>query len=306
MHSNGEYVFDWAWADAWHRNGLRYYPKLTAAIPFTPATGARLMCAPGLDESVVRKELLRGALSTIAERDASGLHYLFVTPDEAEFFRGLGFAIRHGFQFHWKNRGYRDFKDFLAALKPRAARQIQREREQFASSGVRVEILNGESLRVEHADVFYRFYLATITKMHALPYLTPAFFRAVFADMPEQIILILGREGDTEVGAALFYCRGDALYGRYWGATKDVRNMHFELCYYRALEWAIERKIQLFEAGAQGEHKLARGFLPELTRSAHWIVEGGFRDPVAQFVAEEAQQIANAIGGLSEKSPYAN
>jgi predicted N-acyltransferase len=303
-NSYGEYIFDWAWAEAYRRYGVPYYPKLTGAVPFTPATGPKLLLAPDADRAQIAASLIDAAKALAAGQHCSSLHYLFITPEETALFAAAGLLIRHSFQYHWKNRGYRDFEDFLDALRPRKSKQIRRERAQLQEAGLDIKLLTGATLQPEHADVFYRFYRATIEKMGAIPYLSLAFFRTVFVTMRDQVVLLLAEEAGTPIAGALFYRQGPNLYGRYWGTVKDVRNLHFELCYYRALEWAIAERIELFEAGAQGEHKIARGFLPELTYSAHWLEHAGFRDAIGGFIEQEKAEIARLFAELERQQPY--
>ncbi len=304
-NSYGEYIFDWSWAEAYHRHGVPYFPKVTSAVPFTPASGPKLLVEPGPLAAEISHLLIRDALAFTAEVGASSLHYLFLTPDEAKFFASEELILRHSFQYHWRNQRYTDFAAFLAALRPKKARQIRRERAQLSESAVSVRLLTGENLFPEHADVFYRFYLTTIDKMGAIPYLNQTFFRTVFRTMRDKVMLLLAEDGDGPIAGALFYRQGKNLYGRYWGAVKEVRNLHFELCYYRAIEWAIAEGIELFEAGAQGEHKVARGFLPALTYSAHAVSHPAFRKAIADFVEEERVGIAHLFAEMAENSPYA-
>ena len=303
-NSYGEYIFDWSWAQAFQRHGLPYYPKLTSAVPFTPATGPKLLIEPSAVARDVAAVLIRQAKELVAKGGMSSLHYLFLAPEEAPLFEASGMMLRHSFQYHWKNRDYRSFADFLAELRPKKSRQIRREREQLKEAGLEIELLTGESLYPEHAAIFYRFYLATIEKMGAIPYLNLDFFRLVFDTMRDRVVLLLAKDRGEAIAGSLFYRQGAHLYGRYWGASKDVRNLHFELCYYRAIEWAIGEGITLFEAGAQGEHKVARGFLPELTYSAHAITHPAFSQAIDQFVAEEKADIARLFTQMTDGSPY--
>ncbi|MDP9479002.1 MAG: GNAT family N-acetyltransferase, partial [Actinomycetota bacterium] len=286
--SYGEYVFDWAWARAYQQHGIPYYPKLVAAVPFTPATGPKLLVRPDVGEAE-RVEVTRALLDAaerIGDRSAvSSSHALFLTDEERDEFAGRGFAVRHSLQFHWRNRGYGAFSDYLGALEGKRRRQVARERRQLGGEGLEIERLTGEDLGPEHARMMYRFYLATFDRKWGFPYLTEAFFGEVFRTMRDRVLLVLARDGLTRrpVAAALNFFKGQALFGRYWGAAEERRNLHFELCYYQAIEFAIERGMELFEAGAQGEHKLARGFLPTLTYSAHEIRHPGFRHAIEQY-----------------------
>ncbi len=301
-HSYGEYIFDWAWAQAFDRHRVPYYPKLSSAIPFTPATGPKLLFSPNVD-----REAVAAALLTETKRKAesfSSLHFLFLSPEEVPYFEREGFLIRHSFQYHWRNQNYRTFDEFLNRLKPRKRKAIVKERSELAAQGLSIEMLKGDEITPEHAEIFYQCYLSTIQKMGAIAYLNLAFYQNIFVTMRDRLVLILAKNKELPIAAALFYEKGKTLYGRYWGALEEVKHLHFELCYYRAIEYAIDRGLTLFEAGAQGEHKLARGFLPEITFSAHWIRHDGFRAAITNFVDEERQAIQNYLSGVS--SPYAD
>ena len=307
--SYGEYVFDWEWARAYRQHGLPYYPKLVAAVPFTPATGPKLLVRPDLGEAA--RAAVTGALLDAAgglgdEGGVSSSHALFLTGPDLEEFAGRGFAVRHSLQFHWRNHGYDGFADYLAALEGKRRRQVARERRQLADEGLEIERLTGEDLRPEHARIMYRFYLATFDRKWGFPYLTEAFFAEAFASMRDRTLLVLAREGQTgrPVAGALNFFKGRSLFGRYWGAIENRRNLHFELCYYQAIEFAIERGMALFEAGAQGEHKLARGFLPTLTYSAHEIRHPGFRHAIERYIAEEREMLAETLEAYAHHDPY--
>ncbi len=307
--SYGEYVFDWEWARAYQQHGLPYYPKLVAAVPFTPATGPKLLVRPNRGEAeraTVTLALLDAAQRLGAQANVSSSHALFLTEAEVEEFAGRGFAVRHSLQFHWRNRGYEEFADYLGALEGKRRRQVARERRQLGSEGLEIERLTGEALRPEHAEIMYRFYLATFDRKWGFPYLTEAFFKEVFRTMSDRVLLVLARDGLTRrpVAGALNFFKGRALFGRYWGAAEERRNLHFELCYYQAIEFAIERRIELFEAGAQGEHKLARGFLPSVTYSAHEILNPGFRYAIEQYIEEEKEMLAGALAAYADHDPY--
>ena len=303
-HSHGEYIFDWAWAQAYEKHGVPYYPKLVSSVPFTPATGAKLLLSTSADRDRVASELIDRAKDKIGELAATSLHYLFLTPEEIPYFEAKEFLIRHSFQYRWTNHGYSTFEDFLSRLKPRKRKQILRERQQLRSLGIDVSIVRGSDLTTEHADIFHRFYLSTIHKMGAIAYLSPKFFQTIFHSMRDTIILFLAEEQGIPIAGALAFEKGQWLYGRNWGSTKEVRNLHFELCYYRPLEYVIERRLAVFDAGAQGEHKIARGFLPVLTHSAHWINHFHFRDAIARFIEEEKRGIQSYFDNLEPQLPY--
>jgi uncharacterized protein len=302
--SYGEYVFDWAWANAYHQNGLSYYPKLVCAVPFTPATGPKLLVQPDADRAEVSSALLDAARELGDEHRVSSSHALFLPQIELADFENHGFAVRHSLQFHWRNRGYGGFADYLDAMTSKRRRQVARERRQL--EGVEVEYLTGEALGPEHAAMMYRYYLDTYDRKWGSPYLTGAFFDEVFRTMRDRVMLAVAREEATlrPVAGALFFFKGEALFGRYWGATKAVRNLHFELCYYQGIEFAIERGLLLFEAGAQGEHKLARGFLPAVTYSAHQIRHSSFRRAIEQYIAEERAMISYELAEYMDHDPY--
>jgi predicted N-acyltransferase len=310
--SYGEYIFDWSWAEAYRRHGLPYYPKLVAAVPFTPATGPKLLVRPGLGSgagvpsAAVTRTLLDAARELGEELRVSSSHALFLPEEELGEFARRGFAVRHSLQFHWRNRGYGAFSDYLGALTSKRRRQVARERRQLGGEGLAIERLTGEALGPEHAAIMHRFYLGTFDRKWGYPYLTGAFFKEVFRTMRDRVLLVLARDEKTRrpVAGALNFFKGGALYGRYWGAAEERRNLHFELCYYQAIEFAIERGIPLFEAGAQGEHKLARGFLPTLTYSAHEIRHPGMGRAIERYIEEERELIADAISEYARHDPY--
>jgi predicted N-acyltransferase len=305
-NSYGEYVFDWEWARAYREHGLPYYPKLVAAVPFTPATGPKLLVRPDADRAAVTRALLDAAQSLGDELRVSSSHALFLPERELGEFAGRGFAVRHSLQFHWRNRGYDAFPDYLSALIGKRRRQIERERRQLGGEGLAIERLTGEDLEGEHAAMMHRFYVGTLDRKWGVPYLTAAFFSEVFRTMPDRLLLVLARDERTRrpVAGALFFFKGRALYGRYWGAAEERRNLHFELCYYQAIEFAIERRLTLFEAGAQGEHKHARGFLPTLTYSAHEIRHPGFRRAIEHYIAGEKELLATVMAEYARHDPY--
>ncbi len=308
--SYGEYVFDWEWAHAYRQHGLPYYPKLVAAVPFTPATGPKLLLRPdvanGTDRAPVVRALLDEARELGDEYGVSSSHALFLPERELADFTAQGFAVRHSLQFHWRNRGYGAFSDYLETLEGKKRRQVARERRQLAQEGLEIERITGEDLGAEHAEIMYRFYLGTYDRKWGFPYLTDAFFSEVFETMRDRVLLALARDGLTRrpVAGSLFFYKGGSLYGRYWGASEQRRNLHFELCYYQGIEFAIERGLSLFEAGAQGEHKLARGFLPTLTYSAHEIRHPAFKRAIERFIAEERELLADTLAEYANHDPY--
>jgi uncharacterized protein len=298
-HSQGEYVFDHAWADAWHRAGGRYYPKLQIAAPFTPASGPRVLTR----EPALAPHLLRFA-GRFAEANAlSSIHATFVEQDQVALFEAAGWLIRHDIQFHWENRGYASFDDFLADLASRKRRAIRKERA-AAQEGVAIRRLSGADIRPEHWDAFWLFYQDTGSRKWGSPYLTRAAFDLLGERMGDRIVLVMAFDDRRPVAGALNFVGADALYGRYWGCVEDRRFLHFELCYYQAIDEAIERGLSRVEAGAQGQHKIARGYAPVRTTSAHWIADPGFRAAVADFLERERSGVAVDAEWLAERTPF--
>jgi uncharacterized protein len=303
-HSYGEYVFDHGWADAYQRAGGRYYPKLQAAVPFTPVPGRRLLCRPESDVAATRGALIE-ALRLIGDRAGlSSAHVTFCTADEADAFAEAGWMIRRGFQYHWRNEGYKTFDDFLARLNHSKRKTIKRERREVAAQGLEVRMLTGAELQPEHWDAFFELYIATSDRKWGSPYLTRDFFHRLGQVMPERVGLVLARHEGRYVGGALNLIGEDTLYGRNWGGRGEYPFLHFEACYYQAIDFAIKRGLTTVEAGAQGDHKLPRGYLPVQTYSAHWIRDRGFRKAVADFLKREGEMIAQEIAGLGDYSPF--
>ena len=302
-HSYGEYVFDHGWAEAFARAGGRYYPKLQIAVPFTPVPGPRLL-ARGDAAPAIRAALARGLIDVARRRNASSIHATFCAPADIEAFRAAGYLIRAGFQYHWENRGYESFDAFLATLSHGKRKAIRKERREVAAAGVRLVVLRGEALREEHWDAFFTFYEATADAKWGNPYLTRAFFSRLQATMRERVVLMLVEHDGNWVAGALNLVGSDTLYGRNWGAIAAFKHLHFETCYYQALEYAIAHRLARVEAGAQGEHKLQRGYLPTRTFSAHWLAERGFQRAVADFLGRETAQIDRVVDELMQHSPY--
>lgn len=289
-HSYGEYVFDWSWANAYARAGRRYYPKLVAGVPFTPVTGARLLLAPDAPPETAER-LLAHAHSLVKTHKASSLHWLFTTPEQTALIESHGALARTGCQFHWTNDGYRDFDDYLAAFSAQKRNKIKRERRYVQEAGVRMEVVSGADVATRHWDAFYTFYLSTIEKYGAIAYLNRAFFALLGERLARNVVLVLARADTRYVAGALNLRDGQALYGRYWGCLADYHSLHFEACYYTPIDYCIKAGLRRFEAGAQGEHKLARGFAPASTYSVHWLDHPEFRQLVAQAVARERQGV---------------
>ena len=300
LHSWGEYVFDWAWAEAYQRHGLEYYPKLLCAIPFTPVTGPRLLAVDDTARNALVETLMRQARAS----GLSSLHVLFPPDAEAELLQATGMALRHGVQFHWRNAGYADFEAFLATLAQPKRKKIRAERRKVAESGVQLRRLQGMQIRGEDWDFFSRCYASTYAAHGSTPYLTPGFFHEIGATMPEHLILVLAERGGVPVASSLLVRDEDRVYGRYWGAVEHVPFLHFETAYYQAIEAAIELRLAVVEGGAQGEHKLARGFLAERTTSAHWLAEPAFADAVDRYLNREGQMIDGYLDELAERSPF--
>jgi len=298
-HSQGEYVFDHAWADAWERAGGRYYPKLQVAVPFTPVPGRRLLA-----RNSNQIHALIATLETITrENSLSSAHATFIAEDDIVWFENAGWLIREGSQFHWENDGYSDFDGFLDALSSRKRKAIRKERRK-AAQGFEIEHITGTDLTEEHWDIFWDFYQDTGIRKWGQPYLTREFFSLLGERMGDQTLLILARRDGEPIAGALNLIGSDTLYGRYWGCVMDVPFLHFELCYYQAIDAAIARGLQRVEAGAQGSHKLARGYRPVATWSAHFFPDAGFRQAVAEFLIAERSAVEREMAFLGEMTPF--
>jgi uncharacterized protein len=303
-HSQGEYVFDHGWADAYRRAGGRYYPKLQASIPFTPVTGKRLLVRPGLEQTE-REALLLQAAAQVADRlGVSSLHITFLTRVEWQLAGELGFLQRTDQQFHWRNEGYHRFEDFLGVLTSRKRKAIRKERREALEGGVEIEWVTGRDLTEAHWDAFFAFYMDTGSRKWGSPYLTRACFSRLGQTMADRMLLVLAKRSGRYVAGALNVIGPDTLYGRYWGGIEDHPFLHFEVCYYQAIEFAIAHRLARVEAGAQGAHKLARGYLPSETYSAHYIADPGLRRAVADYLTRERRAVAREIALLTEESPY--
>jgi len=290
-HSRGEYVFDHAWADAWHRAGGRYYPKLQACVPFTPVTGRRLLIGAAADADALRTALAGAAVETAKRLRVSSLHVTFPTADEWEFLAHHQFLRRIDQQFHWHNRGYASFDDFLGALASKKRKNLKRERRDALANGVSIEWITGSDLCERHWDAFYDFYMDTGGRKWGTPYLTREFFSLVSEAMPDRILLVLCRRAGRYVAGALNFIGSDTLYGRNWGCIEEHPFLHFETCYYQAIDFAIARGLATVEAGAQGGHKVIRGYEPTTTYSSHWIADAGLRRAIDRYLLEERQQV---------------
>jgi predicted N-acyltransferase len=303
-HSRGEYVFDHAWADAYERVGGRYYPKLLVAVPFTPVTGRRLLVRPGENANLARAALI-AALRALREAiGASSIHITFPDRYDCDALARAGFLERHGEQFHFDNPGYADFESFLSALNSRKRKTIRRERADAVGEDVTVEWATGGSLSEKHWDAFFAFYMDTGSRKWGSPYLTRSFFSQIGATMADRILLVLAKRKGRYIAGALNFIGDDALYGRNWGAIEERQFLHFELCYYQAIEFAIKRGLKRVEAGAQGEHKLARGYRPVPTFSAHELADRRLSTAVADYLAREREAVKETIAFYDEHAPF--
>lgn len=301
-HSYGEYVFDWAWAEAYQRHGLDYYPKLLAAVPFTPCTGSRIIAETSAD----RKILVAGLLDLAQQSNVSSLHVLFPEEYEQRVLVDAGMMPRTSIQFHWKNDGYRQFGDFLATMNHDKRKKLKQERRKVTDAGITFRRLVGNEISGADWDFFARCYRGTYEAHLSTPYLNRRFFGLIGARMPEHILMIIASRDGKPVASALNLWNATTLYGRYWGATEFHSGLHFETCYYQALEFCVERGIGLFEGGAQGEHKLARGFLPVQCHSAHWLRDARFSHAVEDYLQRESSSITRYVNELEDSSPFRN
>lgn len=303
-HSRGEYVFDYGWAEAYERAGGRYYPKLQVAVPFTPVTGPRLLVKPGHDIETARAALLGGLVELARLRQASSVHITFPTEAEWQSAANRGYLQRTDQQFHWDNPGLAAFEDFLGLLAARKRKVIRRERREALAPGIDILWLSGSDLTESVWDAFFAFYIETGSRKWGRPYLTRDFFSEVSQNMADKILLVMAKRAGHLIAGALNFIGADTLYGRHWGAIEHHPYLHFEVCYYQAIEFAIARKLSRVEAGAQGEHKLARGYLPNATYSAHYIADPALRRAVADYLKHERAYVQEAGRELSEASPF--
>jgi uncharacterized protein len=303
-HSQGEYVFDHGWAEAYMKAGGRYYPKLQVAVPFTPVPGPRLLARPGPGAEEMRKTLIGALIGTVEQAGLSSLHVTFCGTEDSRLLQEAGFLERLGCQYHWSNRGYGDFAEFLGTLSSRKRKAIRRERAAIAAQGVEIEIHVGEAITPADWDSFFAFYMDTGARKWGRPYLTRAFFASIHESMRDQIVLVLAKRDGRFIAGALNFQGADALYGRNWGCIEDVPFLHFECCYYQAIDYAIRHGLSRVEAGAQGEHKIQRGYLPVATRSCHWIVDESFRAAIADYLTRERRVLEHEINQLGEFSPF--
>lgn len=303
-HSYGEYVFDHAWADAYERAGGRYYPKLQSAVPFTPVTGQRLLARPGADQEATRKALALGAVAAARKLKVSSLHVTFPSSDDWTLMGQMGFLQRTDQQFHWENKGYGSFDAFLDDLASRKRKNLRKEREAARATDIDIRWLTGSDLKEDHWDAFFAFYMDTGARKWGRPYLTRPFFSLVCEAMRDRILLVMCYRDGQPIAGALNFIGGEALYGRHWGAIEDHRFLHFEACYYQAIDFAIDRGLKRVEAGAQGGHKIARGYVPTQTYSAHWIADPGLREAIARYLRAEREAVAEDMASLMDITPF--
>jgi len=299
-HSRGEYVFDYAWADAFERNGLRYYPKLLSAIPFTPVSGPRLLAR----QADHRLALAQGLVALARGLKVSSLHVLFPAQDDLHALREAGYMVREGVQFHWRNAGYANLDEFLAAMNHDKRKKIRQDRKKVQTAGIEYRWLHGAQIDAASLAFFYRCYRHTYFAHGNAPYLSADFFERLHREMPDAMVLIVASQGGQPIAAALNIRSGDTLYGRYWGALEFVSGLHFETCYLQSIEYCIAHGLANFEGGAQGEHKMARGLLPTSTWSAHWVADDRFAAAIEDFLERETQAVDGYLGELQAHSPF--
>lgn len=305
FNSYGEFVFDWAWADAYQQNNIRYYPKLVTSIPYTPATGPRLLIQDNEGYKEIANALINSVLDFAEKSNISSYHCLFTNNKDTDYFsKNPNFMMRLGCQFHWSNNNYKNFADYLEHLTSKKRKQIKRERRIVIEQEIEFEILNGYQANDIHWDIYHQFYENTFERKSGMPTLSNAFFKEIAKTMPENIVLVLAKYNGEYVASAFNFKGTDTLYGRHWGCSENFDNLHFEACYYQGLEYCIDKGLKYFEPGAQGEHKIARGFMPTKTWSAHWIAHPQFRESISHFLSHETQGILHYIEELNEHSPF--
>jgi predicted N-acyltransferase len=306
-NSYGEFVFDHAWAEAYQRSKLRYYPKLVSAVPYTPAMGQRLLAKPE-DEAEIFPLLIEATITLAREMGMSSFHCLFPTPEQHHFLESTNLSpplmTRHDCQFHWRNQGYRSFDDFLDQLTQKKRKNIRQQRKRVTDSAVEIRVLDGHTATAEDWHHFTHFYNRTFAEKWGMATFNEGFFKEVAEKLPEQIVLMLADHQGQTIAGALSYRSDTTLYGRHWGCIEEIDMLHFELCYYQGIEYAIKEGLKIFEPGAQGEHKIARGFLPTLTRSSHWVADVRFQVPIRDHVAHERTAVDNYISELASTTPY--
>jgi hypothetical protein len=304
-NSYGEFVFDWSWADAYARHGLDYYPKLVVAIPYTPATGNRLFIHPGHDRKVIAGALVEHALQHAQKLGVSSLHWLFTDETDTQLFKQHpDFMMRLGCQFHWHNQGYQSFEHYLESFRSSKRKKIRRERKYVQEQNIGLKILSGNEISEQQWDTYHQFYTSTFARKSGIPTFSKSFFQEIGETMPENIVLVMADYNNQYVASAFNVRGARSLFGRHWGCLAEFHSLHFEACYYQGLEYAINHGLQRFEPGAQGEHKISRGFLPTATWSAHWIANPEFRHGIQQFLRQETNGMQHYIKALTEHSPF--
>jgi len=303
-HSRGEYVFDHGWADAFERAGGHYYPKLQVSVPFTPATGRRILARPGLFQEQTEDQLIAGIVELTRQLEVSSVHLTFLSQAQWQRLGDVGFLQRTDQQFHWLNEDFETFDDFLTVLTSRKRKNLRKERARALENGIEIEWITGSDLTEAHWDAFYNFYTDTGLRKWGTPYLTREFFSLVGANMPDQTLLIMAKREGQYIAGALNFIGSDTLFGRNWGCIEDHPFLHFEVCYYQAIDFAISRDLKRVEAGAQGAHKLARGYLPTHTYSAHYIANPSFREAVEGYLEQERHHVDHDIAALSRHTPF--
>lgn len=299
-HSYGEYVFDWAWADAFHRNGLNYYPKLLCAVPFTPLTGQRILA----NDETIKKQMLNGLEAILKNNQLSSCHILFLNKNDHLLLKEQGWMTRKGVQFKWKNNSYKSFEDFLAFLSHNKRKKIRQERAKIKKTNIEILQKTGSQIEQQDIEFFYECYCNTYFQHHSRPYLTREFFNELYKKIPDRLLIIMAKRNAKNIAAAFNIIDNNTLYGRYWGAIEYIPNLHFELCYYQGQEYCIENNLEFFEGGAQGEHKLARGFEPFETYSCHYIADERFREAIKEFLEKESLQMECYTNELDYRKPF--
>ncbi|WP_455235327.1 GNAT family N-acetyltransferase [Thiogranum longum] len=303
-NSYGEFVFDWSWADAYQRYGLPYYPKSVVAVPYTPATGPRILTAGDADGEHVASALIQLAQEWSASENLSSLHWLFTNEQDTTRLREQHFMLRLGCQFHWRNAGYRDFEDYLSCFSSRKRKKVRRERRYVDEAGIDMRIVHGDEATDSELHIMHEFYRTTFDKKWGHATLTADFFRDIAQSMGQQLVFVIASRGGRIVAGAICLRGDDTLYGRHWGCYEDYHSLHFEACYYQGIEYCIRQGLSRFEPGAQGEHKISRGFLPTATWSAHWIAHDGFRESIARYLDQETAAMRDYIDELATHSPF--
>lgn len=303
-NSHGEFVFDWAWADAYQRAGMAYYPKLVCAAPFSPVQGPRLLVHPSADADRLQSLLISNIIKFCEEQQLSSFHCLFPDASDKSALQSQGLMLRKGYQFHWQNNGYARFDDFLAEVKSRKRKKIRRERQTVAEQGISFKIIHGTDMSDEQWRYAHHFYLLTFKEKGNTPALNREFFREVGRTMGDKIVTVFAIKDEQYIACAINFRNADTLYGRYWGCSEDYSCLHFEACFYQGIEYCIRHGLQRFEPGAQGEHKIPRGFLPTPTYSAHWLAAEAFQQPIADFLLRETVAMDEYATSLWASSPY--